>query len=120
MKTITSTAVALMTIVLFGAAGAMAADDGVHVKATEVTFSDLDLANASDAQELVQRLQGAAREACQRTSWTHDRDRFHTDRKFCQDTAYSNAVSLLNQRLNIDLEAIAGVTEDSGALVASE
>ena len=121
MKTLTSLAIITFTSVLFGASTGVLAEDNeagnYDVKTKVVEFGDLNLANPSDAQVLLQRLQSAAEHTCERSDLSTDR--FGSDRARCRAAGYQDAVALIDNQFDIDIEAIAGVTPQEGKVAAA-
>jgi len=121
MKTLTSLAVITFTSVLFGASASVLAEGNqagnYDVQTKVVKFGDLDLVNPGDAQVLLQRLQSAAKNTCKRSDWSTDR--FGSDRARCQKAGYKDAVAQIDNRYNINIEAIAGMTPQGDSLAAT-
>ena len=122
MKTLTTFIIVTLTGVLLGASASVLADGNqsgkYDVRTKVVKFADLDLANQSDAQALLQRLQSAARNTCKRSNGSMDP--VGSDRARCQAAGYQDAVAQIDGHFNIDLEEIAGVTEHGNELAASK
>lgn len=122
MKTFTTLAVITITSALFGASTGVLAEGnqaGNYDEQTRVVkFGDLDLVNPTDAQVLLQRLQSAARHACERSDLSTDR--FGSDRAQCRAAGYQDAVAQIDNQFDIDIEAIAGVTPQEGKVAATK
>jgi UrcA family protein len=91
-----------------------------HTNQRSVTlhFGDLDPALPADAAELLARVRIAARNACIRND--ESRQIFlGPDRKACMAASYANAVSAINAKRAVDLEATAGRYDSATNLSAA-
>jgi UrcA family protein len=108
-----------ITGALLSVSASVMADGNVYDARTQVVeFADLNVGDPNDAQVLLQRLQGAARETCNRVGWSQDP--IGSDRARCEKSAYRDAVAQIDGRFNIDLEEIAGIGRHGNELAASK
>ena len=78
----------------------------VDQKSVTVHFGDLNPAFPADASELLARVRLAARNACLRNVDRHQIF-LGPDRKACIATSYANAVTAINAKRDVDIEAVA-------------
>ena len=119
MKTLTSYAVITVAGALLSASVSVLADGNVYDARTKVIeFADLNVGDPNDAQVLLQRIQSAAENTCNRVRWSQDPT--GNDRARCEKSAYQDAVAQIDGQFNIDLEEIAGVTQHGNEVAASK
>jgi UrcA family protein len=119
MKTLTTLTVITLTGALLGSSTTVLADGNVYDARTKVVeFADLNVGNPNDAQVLLQRIQNAAEETCNRFMWSQDP--IGRDRARCEKSAYQDAVGQIDSQFNIDLEEIAGVSQEGHDLASTK
>jgi UrcA family protein len=122
---ITKTLAALIGLASF-ASFTQAASAGAHVmpetitdeRAITVRFGDLNPGLPADASELLARVRVAARDACLRND--ESRQIFlNDDREACMAAAYANAITAINAKRKVNLEAVAARHDEDQNLNAA-
>lgn len=79
----------------------------VVVKTRNVRFDDLNLTRPVDAKTLLNRIRSATYAVCRRSGELEMHVVDAADRKRCMDATYRVAVAQVDDRLDLDIEAIA-------------
>ncbi|MES2624790.1 MAG: UrcA family protein [Pseudomonadota bacterium] len=123
MKAIFKTAIAL--VITAGFSTAVFADvaksplQSFDIKTRTVSFADLDLAEPTDAQMLIDRIRSTAKKVC-RSAHTHLSVQEGKAMKICLNESYKNAILVINENRSMDVEAIAASSAVSREIVVAD
>lgn len=121
MKLIHNITIALLATI--GSASAAFADadsaENFVIKTANVSYADLDLTTPTDAAALLERIEKTAMKVCRRLDGGSPMDRLLATQE-CFKASYSNGVTAINARKNVDIEAVAARATTSRDVVAAD